>query len=253
MAAAKSRPAKGGKKTIRGRMPVKRSINLVLVDENKISPLKAVIGIVLILALAALFGKFLVADRLAAVSTAKSRVSRLSDTLDDTKTQMAEFGKVEETYAHYTYAGMTKAELGLVDRTQIMALVGKVFESEARSMTPEEFEREFNKLMDMFKPENAPFNMDEFMQKLDELVIASEPIERTQKSWNVVDNLLTVEMTGESPEKLNELAREIASNPIVDTCTITTANKGTKDTAKRGVWARLIIYLCQPPEEVAES
>ena len=104
-----------------------------------------------------------------------------------------------------------------------------------------------------FKPENAPFNMDEFMQKLDELVIASEPIERTQKSWNVVDNLLTVEMTGESLEKLNELAREIESNPIVDTCTITTANKGTKDTAKRGVWARLIIYLCQPPEEVAES
>ena len=62
MAAAKSCPAKGQKasKVFHGRMPVKRKINLTLINENRIDPLKAIPAILLILLLALVFGKFLV-------------------------------------------------------------------------------------------------------------------------------------------------------------------------------------------------
>ena len=80
MAAAKGKPLSGArsKKGIGGRMPTKRSINLVVVDENKINPIKAVLGILLILVLAAAFGKFLVYDRLAEVNHAQARVTDLT-------------------------------------------------------------------------------------------------------------------------------------------------------------------------------
>ena len=256
MAAAKSGPAKGagGKKPIRGHLPTKRSINLVLVDENRINPLKAILGILLIVALAALFGKYMVADRLVAVSNANSRVARLNENLRDAQQEIKSYGDVEQSYAHYTYAGMTKAEMGLVDRTRIMKLVGKIFEAEVKPMTWEEFLTEFRALLDMFKPENAPFIVEDFQARFDALVIACQPVERMEKKWTVTENLLTVEMTGESLESMNELAQEVEQDPIVDSCTIITANKGKNTRITRGIWARMIIYLCQPvEEEVAES
>ena len=48
MAAKKTKPNQGkGKSVLKGRMPTKRTINLVLVDENKINPLMAILGILL--------------------------------------------------------------------------------------------------------------------------------------------------------------------------------------------------------------
>ena len=47
MAAKKIKPVKSNQKkgVLRGKMPTKRSINLVLVNENKINPLLALLGI----------------------------------------------------------------------------------------------------------------------------------------------------------------------------------------------------------------
>ena len=255
MAAAKTRPAKvgGGKKAVRGRMPVKRSINLVLVDDNKINPLKAILGILAIIVLAALFSKFLVMDRLVAVAHANNRVSRMNADLKEARAAMADYGDIEQAYAHYTYAGMTQAEMNLVDRTRIMQLVGRIFDSEVKSMTPAEYWAEMSKLLDMFRAENAPFDKAEFDRQFEALTVACQPVERLEKTWEVTGNLLTVEMTGESLEALGKLAQEVESSPIVDSCTIITANKGVKVSVARGVWAKLIIYLTQPVEEVAES
>ena len=56
MAAKKTKPVQAkGKGVLKGKMPTKRSINLVLVDENKINPLTAILGILLILVLAVVF------------------------------------------------------------------------------------------------------------------------------------------------------------------------------------------------------
>ena len=118
MAAAKSGAVKGRqmKKGIRGRIPVKRTINLVPVNEDKISLKLAIPGILLILVLAGLFSKFLVFDRLMAVSRAAARTARLQSELDDALAKVTSFGDVENTYAHYTLEGMTQEELSLVDR-----------------------------------------------------------------------------------------------------------------------------------------
>lgn len=210
MATAKNKPAKG-KKGLRGRMPTKRSINLVLVDENKISIPKAILGIILIVALAAVFGKFLVYDRIMAVSRAEAKVVKLRDTLDDLTALKDSFGDVETTYAHYTIEGMTEAELSLVDRLQVLDLMAGVLPD--------------------------PDDADD-----DEVVV---------RSWSVSENVLTVEVRGESLETLNALARSLEQSPIVDSCTITTANKESNKRTDEAVLARMIVYLQKPAEEVS--
>ena len=122
MAALLKKSAKGGKsgksgKGVHGRLPTKRSINLVLVDEKKINIPMTVLSIVLIVGLAFLFGKYLVADRLIAVSEAAAKVERLQADLDATMELLNGFGDVETTYAHYTMEGMSQAELSPVSHT----------------------------------------------------------------------------------------------------------------------------------------
>ena len=56
---------------MKGKLPTKRSINLVLVDENKINPLTAILGVLLIVVLAGAFSKFLVIDRLNAYAQSR--------------------------------------------------------------------------------------------------------------------------------------------------------------------------------------
>ena len=212
MAAAKSGTVKGRhiKKGIRGRIPVKRTINLVPVNEDKISWKLAVPGILLIVVLAGLFGKFLVADRLTAMSNAAARTARLQSELEDALALVSSYGDVEDTYAHYTFDGMTQEELGLVDRISVLELVKSII-----------------------------------------------PVGKTQKTWSLSGNILTMEIAAETLEDLNQLAREIEKDPIVDSCSITTANKNQdvvtgknkKTVTDTDVWARFIVYLQQPEED----
>ena len=258
MAAEKRKPprGKGGKKLVRGKMPVKRLINLVLVDENKISLPKAVLGIVVIVLLAGLFAKFMVVDRLMEMSRAESRAKQAKDELVQAETQLARFGDIENDYAHYTVADMTADELALVDRTSVLKLVRTMLPSGETTLSPEEF---FSRLAAMVRAildhaEDAP-TKEEFGRQFWELVKRVIPTGYTVKSWSTKDNLLTLEMSASSLERLNRLARDLEKADIVDSCAITTAQK--KDIRKRtdapgAVQARLLVYLQQPPvpEEV---
>ena len=187
-------------------MPSKRSINLVQADENRISVWKAVPAILLIIALAALFSKYMVADRLIAVSRAQSATEQVRQNLGKALEKIDEFGPLEETYAHYTYADMTQAELDQVDRTEVLRLVGEIL-----------------------------------------------PAGEATKLWSVSGNVLTVEMSGSSLETLNQLAHQMEQDPIVDSCSITTANKNLlqQQLPEEDVWARFIVYLHQPAAEEA--
>ena len=237
MAALLKSPAKG----VRGRMPTKRSINLVLVEEDRISIPKAVLGIILIIGLAYLFGKYLVYDRLIAVSEASARVNRLQTNLNEAMELMDSFGDVETKYAHYTMDGMTQAELALVDRVDVLDLVGTILPEQ-----PEVVEDELDEL-DEF---------DELYDDDDEEDLLEDEAEDDQgyaiKSWNASENVLTIEVSGPSLEALNQLAHQLEGSPIVNSCTITTANKATPQQRAGGqVWAKLIVYLQQPVEEVS--
>ena len=225
-------------------MPNKRSINLVKVDENRISIPKAVLGILLIVALAGLFGKYLVYDRLMAVSEAQARVNRLQNTLDEAMTQMRAFGDVETTYAHYTLDGMTQAELDLVDRVDVLELVGSVLPAQAEAAAPDEAGDDWDE---------DDWDEDDWDDEDDPADGADvEAVEEgfAIQSWTVTENVLTIEAGGPTLEDLNRLAHQLEGSLIVDSCTISTANKATGRSTDGRVWAKLIVYLTRPVEEV---
>ena len=229
MAAKKNKPAKG-KGKLRGKMPSKRSINLVLVNENKINPLFAFLGIVLILALAAAFSKFLVIDRLAAMDRAQGKAKRIQDELDRAMDALDNIGDISETYAHYTVDGMTAAELGLVDRLAVLALVDHILPEIEKGPSDDG---------------GALFIAGARNRVLDQLIPVPEYI---INKWSLTENLLTLEINGQTLERLNQLGQQLERSPIVNTCTIVTANKDEKREIQDMVAARFIVYLQQPPE-----
>ncbi|MBQ9039720.1 MAG: hypothetical protein IJ119_09595 [Clostridia bacterium] len=250
MAAKKIKPAKG-KGVLKGKLPTKRSINLVLVDENKINPLTAILGILLIVLLAGVFSKFLVIDRLDAMSQAQGRVTQLQNDLDSAMDALDNIGDIGETYAHYTLEGMTAAELNQVDRVLVLALVDSILPVVEEGPSEEEIA---GILKSMFRDAPATGNdaLDTARQRarldlLEQLVPVPEYI---VNRWSLTDNLLTLEVNGQTLERLNELRRQIEKSPIVDSCAIMTANKDARRNAQEGVWARFIVYLQRPDGEL---
>ena len=250
MAAKKIKPAKG-KGVLKGKLPTKRSINLVLVDENKINPLTAILGILLIVLLAGMFSKFLVIDRLDAMSQAQGRVTQLQNDLDSAMDALDNIGDIGETYAHYTLEGMTAAELNQVDRVLVLALVDSILPVVEEGPSEEEIA---GILKSMFRDAPATGNdaLDTARQRarldlLEQLVPVPEYI---VNRWSLTDNLLTLEVNGQTLERLNELRRQIEKSPIVDSCAIMTANKDARRNAQEGVWARFIVYLQRPDGEL---
>ena len=241
MAALLKKSAKGGKpgKGVHGRLPTKRSINLVLVDEKKINIPMTVLSIVLIVGLAFLFGKYLVADRLMAVSQAEAKVERLQADLDATMELLNGFGDVETTYAHYTMEGMSQVELDLVDRVQVLDLVTSILPEQPEAGEAEE-EGEDDEWFD---------DEDDELEDGGESEDDGEP-RYVIRNWSVSENVLTVEIGGPSLESLNLLAKSLEDNPIVNSCAITTANKDGQRQAAGEVLAKLIVYLQKPVEEV---
>ena len=107
----------------RGQMPTKRVINLATQGEKPLNLLIAIPAILLILAAAVAFSKFLVIDRMAEVSAAQSVVSQLQKRLDDGYEELADLDDLTTLYAHYTYSGFTSEELNRTDRVEALQLI----------------------------------------------------------------------------------------------------------------------------------
>ena len=249
MAALLKKPAKGGKsgkpgKGMHGRLPTKRSINLVLVEEKKTNIPMTVLGIVLIVGLAYLFGKYLVADRLIAVSQASAKVERLQADLDATMERLNGFGDVETTYAHYTMEGMSQAELNLVDRVQVLDLVTSILPEQPETGEDEEDED------DEFPDDDEWFDDEDDEDEDGEAAEDDGEPRYVIRSWSVSENVLTIEIGGPSLESLNLLGKSLEDSPIVNSCAIITANKAGQRQVTGEVLAKLIVYLQKPAEEV---
>lgn len=113
----------------RGKYPAKTTINLVIRDENQIDLKIAAPAIAVIILLAALFGKFMVADRLATANRASGRAQTMRTQLEAVYEKLSDYEEVEDVYAHYTYSGMTDEELERVDRVEVMRLVNDALEA----------------------------------------------------------------------------------------------------------------------------
>ena len=260
MAAAKGKPLGGArqKKTIGGKLPTKRSINLVLVDENKINPLKAVLGIILIVVLAAAFSKFLVYDRLVEASQAQSRVNELQGILDTTLASIKQYGEVETVYAHFTQDGMTAAETGLVDRAQVVALISDIIRDQDNLFDMKVYNRNFHELLNKMREERDPYlALRHFRQDVQTLGQEVANYREQVLSWNVSNNMLQVEATGKTLVAMNSIARHVEQSDIVDSCTLSTAKKDAYTMIitglPTGVAGKFQIYLMQPPEPVEEE
>jgi len=118
--------AKKNKKISRGRLPVKTSINLAGLGEKPIRASIAVPAILLIVLAAVMFSKVAVVDRLLAVSRAENEVRAMQRQVDDGYKRIAEYGELTDTYAHYTYSGMTTEELQRADRVEVAKMIDRV-------------------------------------------------------------------------------------------------------------------------------
>lgn len=120
-------PGKKKKGKLRRReMPVKRSINLAVVNEKPFNFRLAIPAIILIILGAIALSKFAVADRLIAMSQAQSEVASLQAELDADYAALKDVNDLTERYAHYTYSGMTQEELSRTDRVKVLQLLQKV-------------------------------------------------------------------------------------------------------------------------------
>lgn len=109
-----------------GRIPTKTNINFAVVGVKRTRWWLVILVAILILAAAAAVAKFLVLDRLAEVSAAENEAGQVRSQLSACYDRIAEFGELNEAYAHYTYSGMTEEELARVDRADVMELLQRV-------------------------------------------------------------------------------------------------------------------------------
>lgn len=123
-AAVKSDSKKAGK--IRGKLPVKKSINMAVVGQKKTRVSTAILALILILLVAAAISKFLVMDRFAEVEREEQKVRDLRNELSLANAKLDSFGELKNTYAHYTFADMTSEELRRVERSDVVELIERV-------------------------------------------------------------------------------------------------------------------------------
>ena len=102
----KSENKAGGK---RGKLPVKRSINLAMTDEKPVNFKIGIPALILII-----------------VSRAEARVSTLQSELNAAYDKLNSFGELTEIYAHYTYSGMTQEEISRADRSSAVAMIRRL-------------------------------------------------------------------------------------------------------------------------------
>ncbi len=114
------------KQKIRGRLPSKRSINLATVGVKKTNWPLTILAMVLIVAGALAFGKFLVYDRLETVTAAQHRTAEVQRQIDEGYAKIESYGELNDIYAHYTYSGFTEEERARVKRADAMDLLDRV-------------------------------------------------------------------------------------------------------------------------------
>lgn len=132
MAVTVKKDKRSSRDTGHGKLPTKRSINLAAVGEKPINPLVAIPSILLILIAAALISKFAVVDRLMAVTKAEKEVAEVRAMVNQGYARISEFGELADTYAHYTYSGMSEEELSRADRLAAVKMIDKVIVPKAQ-------------------------------------------------------------------------------------------------------------------------
>lgn len=192
MAVATMNTETSGKKAkVRGKLPVKKSINMAAVGQKKTRVSTALLALILIIVAAAAIAKFAVMDRLDEVNAAEKKVRDLRTQLSAANAKIDSFGELQEKYAHYTLAGLNSEELSRVERSDVVELIERVVlpEAELNSWTVKQNQLTLNITMDTLQDTN------ELAQKLNE---------EEMVSFATVKNAVTNELEKEEPEPVAE-------------------------------------------------
>ena len=111
------------KTTIKAKaMPSKRTLNLVIKEKGEFRLERVLPAVLLVLILAALFGKFAVLDRYAVLAEAESVLVQEQKQLEALRASYADFDEVQAEYNRYTYADFDRT---IADRQDILMLLEK--------------------------------------------------------------------------------------------------------------------------------
>lgn len=122
-AATELTPKKNAVRLTKGRghaAPTKRTLNLMIREKKSVDPVKWVPGVLIVLAVAALFGKFAVADRYAKLNALEADLAAQKQKLEDTRAAYADYNEVQEQYNRYTYTDFDRT---IADRLDVMAVL----------------------------------------------------------------------------------------------------------------------------------
>ena len=72
------------------------------------------------------------------------------------------------------------------------------------------------------------------------------------RSWDLSENIMTLEVSGASLAELNQIAAGLEQDPIVERCVIYTANKGGSNDSS-DVDVSFVIYLTKPSADDADT
>ncbi len=114
----------------KGKLPVKKTINLAAAKKSSIKLGIAIPAIIVILALAFLIGKFAIVDRYAELSKLQSHNNEVRNNIDGIYAQIKGFEGVEEEYAHYTYSDFSEKEINQADRDDVITMISKHVKNE---------------------------------------------------------------------------------------------------------------------------
>lgn len=115
-------------------MPGKTTLNLMIKEKHELAVSRWLPWVVVIAVLAALFGKFAVADRFARLQAAENALAARYAELDTLTAATADFDEVKEVYNQYTYRDYDRS---IADRQDILDLLEReVFpHSQTRAVT----------------------------------------------------------------------------------------------------------------------
>jgi len=103
-------------------LPSKQTINFVI-EKRRISPMKLVIVILLVLLVLAVAGKYGFLDQMAKVDDAEANLASKQAELAAVNAKIASYGDLADSYERYSYYWMTESELALVDRLDVLHLL----------------------------------------------------------------------------------------------------------------------------------
>ena len=101
-------------------MPTKTTLNLVIKEKKSLQMAKVIPALLIVVVLAAVFGKFAVADRYAKLNAAEAELAAARSELNALRESYADYDEVQAEYNRYTYNDFDRT---IVNRLDVMSLI----------------------------------------------------------------------------------------------------------------------------------